>query len=120
LFVLFVCSIGASLAAFAAIVVFFFIPPVVQDGMAKMDAEFEGELLMALLYLLQPSHWPISHLILQNIYATMATTCPMSGSSTKGATTPKKQRENKGCLPHVCFLPLQCSHFEALFPSFFP
>ena len=35
--------IGAALAAFAAVVVFFFIPPVVQDGMKIMDADFERE-----------------------------------------------------------------------------
>jgi hypothetical protein len=32
--------IGASLAVFAAVIVFFFVPPVVQDGMKIIDADF--------------------------------------------------------------------------------
>lgn len=40
--------IGAGLAAFAAIIVYFFVPPVVKDGMKIMDADFEGETGMIL------------------------------------------------------------------------
>lgn len=35
--------IASGLAILSAIIVFFCIPPVVQDGMHKIDAEFHGE-----------------------------------------------------------------------------